>query len=572
MERRALIIGISDYEGAPLNNPVNDARLVTEILQSRGFRCMTLENASGADIENALEDFTKQIDQQRCFTLIFFAGHGIEKNGAGYVLPRDFPLPIATGRLRHYGIPITRLLSAVKANSGPKLLIIDACRSSVDKSIRLDWNAIAPELDEMRSEESSYNDLLIAYSTSAGEKALDGKGQHSLFCEHFCNSVIQHGLSVEDAIKQVGKMVMQDSRQGQRPWYYSSLNTSLKFSDLPKCLLMQNFTVPESIGVRGSALDVSNSAAFICSSSSLVYYFTSYVQKPFYTHHQEIAGIAAISDECIAVLDKDSNFHLIDQGRLISENASGKADCRDPFGIRVSPNKSMFAVYGINSFAVLSSSGKCLYREGPHHHTSYYCAQFINDDRVWFGGSGGQIVEIQNLQTKPRLIRLGTSITHHLYSMTLLGDGAQVACVYGSGKVEIRDSSNRNLPKEISLNDYVQTPSARRASLVNVAPDEIIHKFLFDPMLLRDDEWDILSRNLMENDLLFCACSKKLPILAVGSSEGLVYLIDTRDGQVFQTLDTSAGQGKSINGIQFIESDTLVVLTGDSSVNFYKLA
>lgn len=571
MERHALIIGISAYAINPLDNPVNDARYVSKVLQSRGFQCSTLENANGAEIEEALQNFAAQINQNHCFSLIFFAGHGVENHGAGYVLPSDFPLPVSSGRLKFSGISIAQLLSTIGDSVGPKMLVIDACRSSVATLSQQDWADISPELAEMRAVESSRNDVLIAYSTSASERALDGSGQHSLYCEHFCDTVMQHGLSVEDVIKNTGMLVMRDSGQRQRPWYYSSLNKSVSFSDLPQFSLIQSFMVPSATGETGvMALDSLGSAVFVSGAAGKVFYVTSSSCRPLTSvHPHKIAALAATSNDSLVVLDTDSNIHMIGKSKRM------KADCRDPFGICVSPNESMVVVYGIDSFTVLSlsdSTYQCLYCETPHDQQSYYCAQFIDDDRLWVGGNVGRILEISNLREKPCLRTLSNSSNHSLYSMAQLENGSRVACVYGGGVVEFRDSFSGLVEKQLFLGHSVQTPCARRDSLVNLTSDDIIEQFLLDPMSLDNELLEILSDNLQLNDLLFCTRLKSQPILAVGSNEGLVYLIDTRDGQVFQILDTSAGRGRSVNGVCFIEPNMLAILTGDFSVNFYSFA
>jgi hypothetical protein len=192
-----------------------------------------------------------------------------------------------------------------------------------------------------------------------------------------------------------------------------------------------------------------------------------------------------------------------------------------------------------------------LYCKEPVPTKSYYCAQFLNDDRVWIGGNSGEIAEIYNLQSKPLSRTLEPSSNRNLYYMSLTDAGTRVACVYSDGIIELRNSTSGKIEKQFSLGKYVQTHSARRQSLLQFTSDDVIHQFLFYPKTLTEEVWECLSDKLFSNDLLFCASSIELPLLAVGSNEGLVYLIDTRDGQVVQKIDACGGKGVSIEGVVF---------------------
>ena len=50
-ERIALVIGNGDYQDAPLNTPVNDAKLMRESLEKTGFQVIYKVNANQAALE-----------------------------------------------------------------------------------------------------------------------------------------------------------------------------------------------------------------------------------------------------------------------------------------------------------------------------------------------------------------------------------------------------------------------------------------------------------------------------------------------------------------------------------------
>src|SRR5688500_18722764 len=56
-ERIALVIGNAAYRTDPLDNPVNDARLIAQSLKKSGFTVALQENLDRRGLVNALRDF-----------------------------------------------------------------------------------------------------------------------------------------------------------------------------------------------------------------------------------------------------------------------------------------------------------------------------------------------------------------------------------------------------------------------------------------------------------------------------------------------------------------------------------
>ncbi len=95
----AIVVGIDHYKKLSipkLNNAVNDARAVANILREKGFSVIELynENATKERILDALKK-VKQLSTSKDATLFYFAGHGDGVSGyhnvrEGYILPYDF--------------------------------------------------------------------------------------------------------------------------------------------------------------------------------------------------------------------------------------------------------------------------------------------------------------------------------------------------------------------------------------------------------------------------------------------------------------------------------------------------
>ncbi len=86
--RVALVIGNAAYEQAPLRNPVNDARDVAEVLRTLGFEVVTAENATKAEMQLAVLDFSERLRKQRV-GLFYYSGHAIQISGHNYLIPVD---------------------------------------------------------------------------------------------------------------------------------------------------------------------------------------------------------------------------------------------------------------------------------------------------------------------------------------------------------------------------------------------------------------------------------------------------------------------------------------------------
>ena len=128
-QRVALVIGNSQYESAPLANPVNDATDMAAALTRLGFTVILKKNASQEAMEEALEDFGNRL-KRGGVGLFFYAGHGIQANGANYLIPVGARLKKESD-LKYRAIDAGRILDEMQnANNGTNIVILDACRDN----------------------------------------------------------------------------------------------------------------------------------------------------------------------------------------------------------------------------------------------------------------------------------------------------------------------------------------------------------------------------------------------------------------------------------------------------------
>ena len=77
-KRLALVIGNAEYIKGELNNPVNDANLMANTLDSLGFEVLLKTNLKQrADLYDAIREFGEKREDYSV-GLVYYAGHGIQ--------------------------------------------------------------------------------------------------------------------------------------------------------------------------------------------------------------------------------------------------------------------------------------------------------------------------------------------------------------------------------------------------------------------------------------------------------------------------------------------------------------
>src|SRR5262249_49117212 len=131
--RFALVVGNDSYQHIDqLQKAVNDARAVAGSLQRLGFTVARGENLSRRDFVQALARLEAQV-RPGDITFVFYAGHGVEIDGANYLLPVDVP-KVAAGQqniLKDEAISTDGLIQRLKARGArSQIVVLDACREN----------------------------------------------------------------------------------------------------------------------------------------------------------------------------------------------------------------------------------------------------------------------------------------------------------------------------------------------------------------------------------------------------------------------------------------------------------
>jgi len=222
-KRVALIIGNSAYQNVPpLANPVNDGTVMSATFKAAGFDVVDYRHdLTARDTRRALREFADSA-RDADIAVVYYAGHGIEVEGANYLIPVDARLERDTD-VYDETLSLDRILVAIEPARKLRLVILDACRDNpFSKSMQRTVAARGIGRGLAKVEPNSPN-TLIAYSAKAGSTAQDGDGKNSPFTVALSHHITTPGLDVRKAFGFVRDDVLKTTGNKQEPFVYGSL-------------------------------------------------------------------------------------------------------------------------------------------------------------------------------------------------------------------------------------------------------------------------------------------------------------------------------------------------------------
>jgi carboxyl-terminal processing protease len=229
--RIALVIGNSHYGAdiGSLPNPVNDAGLMAQALQQTGFTVIKVTDADQKKMKRAIADFGDKLTAAgpSATGLFFYAGHGLQVNGTNYLVPVGAEIEKPADVDIESVSADTVLQQMEFAGSRVNIVVLDACRNNpLQRSMQL-MRGITRGLAPMDS--SAAQGTFIAYSTAPGNVAADGSGSNSPYTKALAKNILQPGIGIEEAFRQVRADVMSATGGKQIPWDSSSLTAPFYF-------------------------------------------------------------------------------------------------------------------------------------------------------------------------------------------------------------------------------------------------------------------------------------------------------------------------------------------------------
>lgn len=219
--RAALVIGNAAYPRAALDNPVNDATAIADVLGRLGFSIDRRLDAGRQSMVDAIGEFCAKVTRTQSVALFYFAGHGIQIDWRNYLLPIDVRLARADDVMRQ-SVDVATLLDGLgKADTPTSVVILDACRDNPFGA--------AGKTGSGLSQMDAPTRTLLAYATAPGNVASDGDGRNGLYTENLLKEIVRPGVQIEDVFKRVRLSVRQRSQGRQIPWESTSLEDDFFF-------------------------------------------------------------------------------------------------------------------------------------------------------------------------------------------------------------------------------------------------------------------------------------------------------------------------------------------------------
>lgn len=228
--RVALVIGNGAYETiGRLANPVNDANLIAQVLSEVGFDVTSVTDQTEDQMGETIDRFVAEA-RRADVAAVYFAGHGIQKDGENFLMPIDAQLR-SENAISREGISLNDL-TAVLAEVPISMIFLDACRNN-------------PFAEALMSEAQSAGrsagikrglavirttgDMLVTFATLPNTVASDGTDMNSPFAKALAQHIPTPNVEVSVLMKRVTADVMAATRDEQRPQQLSQMMTEFYF-------------------------------------------------------------------------------------------------------------------------------------------------------------------------------------------------------------------------------------------------------------------------------------------------------------------------------------------------------
>jgi Caspase domain len=223
-QRVALVIGNSNYRNVvQLPNPANDARAVSQLLNTAGFEVIQATDLGHDEMIDVLRNFSAKIAEKgpNTVALVWYGGHGVQVAGDNYLIPVDAKVN-SEADLPTNGIRLVDVMATLQAvPSRMRIVMVDACRDNPFAGLSEKTRGLAIV--------DAPNGSIVGYSTAPGTQALDGQGNDSPYTNAVLKLARQPNVPVEQFFKNVRLEVNQETSGQQTPWESSSLTSNFYF-------------------------------------------------------------------------------------------------------------------------------------------------------------------------------------------------------------------------------------------------------------------------------------------------------------------------------------------------------
>jgi len=226
--RLALVIGNGEYQSiTSLSNPINDAKLIRDTLESLGFEVIYRENSDRASMERAVSAFSQRLYQAgpTATGLFYYAGHAVQSNGENYLLPSDIEARRESD-LRFGAVRTSDVLAQMESSGiNNKIVILDACRTN--PFMRTFASNQVGGLSQIGLGNSEF---FVAFAATAGNIAEDGNDDHSPYALALAKFLPTANSEISNTFRLIRNEVSAITNQQQLPETRSTLRQQFFFS------------------------------------------------------------------------------------------------------------------------------------------------------------------------------------------------------------------------------------------------------------------------------------------------------------------------------------------------------
>lgn len=221
-QRFALLIGNSAYAEniGPLQNPVNDIKLVGDALKSLKFEVTSVSDADYSAIHKAVTAHAKRVAAAGAGTIsfVYYSGHGAAdaSTGVNYLIPVDVKDPEASS-LWENSIDLKGDILDRLADTAPAAIhfvVFDACRNELRLTVK-DKKVLTVDGKTFVPIERT-GGVFVAYSTAPGRTASDAGEGSGPYARALAEEVVRPGVEAVYMFRLVQLRV--NTSQGQMPW------------------------------------------------------------------------------------------------------------------------------------------------------------------------------------------------------------------------------------------------------------------------------------------------------------------------------------------------------------------
>ena len=248
---KAIVVGNTGYDKAPLENALNDATLVAQTLEEVGFSVDLFHNVTSDQLPSLRERVDALADAD--VSVLYFAGHGLQYKGDNLLVTTDADVTNSDSIIEKSARLSDVIRRMATGSKGLRLVILDACRQDISPGGQSDFSP------GFSLTEAPEGEVLIAFSTGSGELAYDGVGgDNSPYTSALANAFLRSNADVYDIFRFVRRSVRSSTGGRQIPWITGSVESEYIFrkdSPLPDIKEAEKSTAPV-VTTAGETLSV----------------------------------------------------------------------------------------------------------------------------------------------------------------------------------------------------------------------------------------------------------------------------------------------------------------------------